>query len=460
MNHPLRQKATRYIRNASALLQYGHTNLRRDALTILDQVLEAVDPLVACRNTVRVEGETLCVGSVRLPLVPRSRIWFFGAGKASLQIAKGVEEKLGERIHGGLVVCKEGQEGSLRRIRIRYASHPIPSEASVKAAQDMVAQAALPRAGDVVLCGITGGSSALLTLPPPEVPLEDLQALTKTLLTCGANIFEINAVRKHLSDVGGGRLAQEFDPGVHLLNLTVSDVIGDALDYITDPTVADTSTVADARATFERFSLWDRVAPSIRAFFGPGGKVAETPKRLPWPPGYNQILLSAVSPVEFARQAAVSLGYNCLILSTSFEGESQSLGETFAAIAREVARSGQPVRPPCALIGGGETIVKMNGFGGLGGPNQEFALASACQLPVQRAAVVLGLDTDGTDGPTEVAGGICDLESVARARQLGIDVRAALAQHDVTPALLQLGDAVITGATGTNVNDLKLLLVG
>jgi len=453
-------RVLRHVRNAGALLQHGAIALRRDALAILDRVLTEVDPYDACRRALRLEGDTLHVGSLKVSAPPASRIWFFGAGKASLRIAQAVEEELGKRLQGGLVVCKEGQEGELNRIDIRYANHPIPSQASIDAARDMVARAALPRPGDVVLCGITGGSSALLTLPGRGLGLDDVQALTKILLTCGASIFEINAVRKHLSEVGGGRLAQKFDADASIVNLTVSDVIGDAPDYITDPTVPDTSTIADARTTLDRYELWDRISPALRAFLGPGGAVSETPKALPWPPEYTHVLLSASSPVDAARRAAEALGYRALILSTSFEGESQSLGEAFAAIAREVALRGHPLSPPCALIGGGETVVRIADYGGQGGPNQEFALAGALQLPSSCPAIMLGADTDGTDGPTHVAGALCDRSALERAPALGIDLHQALYRHDVTPALLGLNDAVITGPTGTNVNDLKLLLVG
>lgn len=447
------------MRNSGALLEHGHVALRRDALHILDRVLAQVDPFEACRKVVRFVGDSVEVGDLKLHLPADARIWFFGAGKASLSIARAIEHQLGERVCGGLVVCKEGQDGSLSRIEIMYASHPVPSAASVNAAHRMLEMASLPKPGDVVICGITGGSSALLTLPCSDLALTDVQSLTKVLLTCGANIFEINAVRKHLSQVGGGRLAQRFHPAVQLVNITVSDVIGDALDYITDPTVPDTSSVEDARATFDKYALWKRVPPGIAAFLKPGGGMSETPKRLPWPPEHTRVLLSAASPADVAHRVALELGYTPIVLSTSFDGESQALGQTFAAIAREIASRSQPLAPPCALIGGGETIVKMDGFGGLGGPNQEFALAGACHLPNECPALLLGADSDGTDGPTEVAGALCDTSTLSRAKARGIDLAVALNHHNVTPALISLDDAIITGATGTNVNDLKLLLM-
>jgi glycerate-2-kinase len=228
---------------------------------------------------------------------------------------------------------------------------------------------------------------------------------------------------------------------------------------MTDPTVPDTSTIADACATFDKFELWNKIPSSVKTFFGAGGGVLETPKSVPSPPDDNFVLLSASSPVHACQQAAEQLGYRPLVLSSSFAGESQALGAVFSSIAREVAAHGQPISRPCALIGGGETIVTMQGFEGLGGPNQEFALSGALELPTTCAAVVLGADTDGTDGPTDLAGAICDASTLARAKDRGIDLQRLLNHHNVTPVLEGLEDAILTGATGTNVNDLKLVLL-
>lgn len=447
-----------YVKNAATLLDHGCAALRRDALAIFEKVLADVNPFDWCQRQLAVANDQLWVGDLRLPLARTAKIWFLGAGKASYEIARSVEESLGERLHAGLVVCK-GHHGALRRIEVWQAHHPVPSQSSIDAGREVLARALLPVAGDVVICGITGGSSALMTVPADGLELSDLQSLTEILLTCGADIFEINAVRKHVSLVGGGRLALALAPGVHLVNLTVSDVIGDALDYVTDPTVADTSSMEDARATLDKYRLWDRVTPATRDFLRRGGPMTETPKHLPWPASHTVLLLSAASAAEAARKAAQALGYHAVVLSSSFDGESQSLGHNFAAIASEVIFRGSPVGRPCALIGGGETIVRMSGFGGLGGPNQEFALAGALRLPAGAEAVLLGADTDGTDGPTDIAGGLCDTHTRRRALDLEVDIHRALDQHDATNALLKLGDAISTGPTGSNVNDLKLLLV-
>ncbi len=419
------------------------------------------DPYGAVRERVAFQGDALVIDGQRVPLARDARVLFIGAGKASFPIAKAVEELLGERLAGGLVICKYGQQGSLRRIRMVHAAHPIPDEAGASATRDMVALVDGVRSGDVVIAGITGGSSALMGLPLAPVSLADYGALNRLLLGCGANIIEINAVRKHIAVVGGGKLAQRIDPGAMLVNLTVSDVIGDPLDYITDPTVPDTSSLADARTTLNRYDLWDVVPATIARFLREGGGAPETPKRLAHARHHDVLLLPASIACEAAARRGKALGLETVILSTRFEGDSQELGRTFAAIALEVAREGRPVGPPALLIGGGETIVHLHGAeAGAGGPNQEFAAAAAIALAGIDDIVVAGLDSDGTDGPTDIAGAIVDGTTLERARRAGIDLRRHLRVHDVTDALTRLDEAIVTGATGTNVNDLKLALIG
>ena len=270
-----------------------------------------------------------------------------------------------------------------------------------------------------------------------------------------------NDVRKHLSQVKGGRLAQAVDSRAHLINLTVSDVTGDELDYITDPTVADTSYFEDARTTLTKYDLWDRVPSSVSEYL----KTAELENETPKPDdlaGHNLqsfILVKSASVCEAAAGRAKELGFKPMILSTVLEGESKELGQTFAAIAREILANQRPLKAPCAVIGGGETTVKIDGMAGEGGPNQEFSLAAVPGLDRIGNVVAVGLDSDGTDGPTDIAGGIVDNLTLARAKSLGLNLFNALREHDVTPALRKLGDEIETGATGTNVNDLKFMLI-
>jgi glycerate-2-kinase len=406
------------------------------------------------------DGEALLIDGQVVPLPAHCRVLFIGAGKASYPIAKAVEEILGDRLTEGLVICKYGQSGTLDRIRLVHAAHPIPDEAGARATREMVALLSNTLPGDLVIAGITGGSSALMGLPLAPVSLADYGALTQLLLGCGANIIEINAVRKHVAMVGGGKLAELIHPGVTLVNLTVSDVIGDPLDYITDPTVADTSSLTDARRTFDRYSLWESVPNSVAAFLREGGAAPETPKHLHLDRHYDVLLLGAAAACEGAARRGAELGLQPMILSTRFEGESQELGNAFAAIAVEVARANRPVRPPALLIGGGETIVRLNGeAAGAGGPNQEFAVAAAIALDGIQDLVIAGIDSDGTDGPTDIAGAMVDGGTVSRARALGIDLRQLLKIHDTSAALSRMEDAIVTGATGTNVNDLKFAIV-
>ncbi|MBW2177425.1 MAG: DUF4147 domain-containing protein [Deltaproteobacteria bacterium] len=250
-------------------------------------------------------------------------------------------------------------------------------------------------------------------------------------------------------------------PGAHLINLTVSDVIGDPLDYITDPTVPDTSTLADAAKTLTKYGLWKKVPGSVSRYLRNAGEDGETPKiaDLADRTSDDFIIVKGAAACEAAAAKAADFGFNVWILSTMFEGESRELGRNFGAIASEIKLSSRPLNPPCALIGGGETIVTLDGATGVGGPNQEFAASAALCIDNLDNVVVVGLDSDGTDGPTDFAGAMVDGETASQARKAGIDLFESLKTHGVTAPLVKLGDAIMTGATGTNVNDLKIMLI-
>ena len=450
-----------YLQNAAELLSHGNRELRKAALDIIEYALARADPYKATRALVELQDDTLAVGDLRFGLNPDRRIFLVGAGKATFPIARALEDILGDRITNGVIVCKYGQPGTLSRTKLHLAGHPIPDESGWKASHQALALARQIRPGDIVFGCVTGGSSALLPLPVEGITLEDKKAVNKLLLTCGANIIEINAVRKHLSRIKGGRLAKAIHPQAHLINLTVSDVIGDPLDYITDPTVADTSTFGDARATLTKYDLWDKVPASVAGFLKTAGPEQETPKEadLADHNRHDFVIVKGDAACEGAAAKARALGFNTMILSTMLEGESKELGRTFAAVAREILRNHRPLTPPCVMIGGGETTVKIDRQAGAGGPNQEFACSASLEIDAIGNVVIVGLDTDGTDGPTDVAGAVVDNMTVSRARAEGVDLFAGLKQHDVTPAFQKLGDAIDTGATGTNVNDLKFMII-
>jgi len=450
-----------YIKNREQLLFHGNIKLREVAFDINEHALAQANPYRATCNMVRVDGNYLVVGELKFNLREHKRIFLLGGGKATYPIARALEDLLGERITDGVVICKYGQKGRLSRTRLYHAGHPIPDEAGFEASREAIALARKTRPNDIVFGCITGGSSALMPFPVDGVTLDEKKEVNRLLLTCGANIYEINAVRKHLSQIKGGRLAQAVHPSVHLINLTVSDVTGDELDYITGPTVPDTSYFDDARTTLNKYHLWDKVPASVSQFLKDAGAEQETPKSADLANHnlYSFILVKSASACEAAADKVAELGFNAMILSTVLDGESKELGKTFASIAREIVFKKRPLDLPCAVIGGGETTVKVSENAGTGGPNQEFSLGAAAGIDRIGSVVVVGIDTDGTDGPTDIAGGVVDDQTMVRAREIGIDLYACLVGHDVTPALMQMGDSIETGATGTNVNDLKFMLI-
>jgi glycerate 2-kinase len=450
-----------YIQNRDELLSHGQAALRCVALDIAENAIAAADPGPVARRILIFDGNSLKVGDRTFDLANNTRVFVIGAGKASYPIAKAIDEIIGSRIHRGLITCKEGQAGELAHIELHWASHPIPGPASLDAAERTKMLLREVRPGDIVLSCFTGGSSALFVDPVVGITLEEKAETNRVLLGCGANILEINAVRKHLSRVKGGNLVRGLPSGAHLINLTVSDVIGDPLDYITDPSVPDTSTYSDASKVLDKYDLWSCMPVSVAKFLRSASNQDETTREtdLDHFDRTDILLVKSDAACHAAAAAARDRGFNALFLSSYFESESRELGRFIAAIAKQVMHDGHPVKSPCVLIAGGESTVLGANSGGCGGPNQEFAVSFALELAEQSGVVALGLDTDGTDGPTPFAGGLVDGTTASRARQLNVDLYQSLMRHDVSPALQQLGDTVLTGATGTNVNDLKLVVI-
>jgi glycerate-2-kinase len=445
-----------YVQNYDQLLSHGERSLRKMALHIIEEALEASNPYRAAKELVHLDGSILHVGPYTYDLSKKRNIYVLGAGKATFPIAQALEEVLGDRITQAVVVLKKGQTGRLNRIRVIEASHPIPDSNGLRGAKEMMRLANRAREDDIVFACITGGSSALLPMPVDSVRLSEKKKVNRLLLSSGASIFEINAVRKHLSKIKGGRLALAVFPA-ELINLTVSDVVGDPLDYITDPTVPDTSTFEDALQTLRKYDLLKKVPPSVRAYIEAADPRNESPKDFEGMTCHTFILTNSDSACNAGATAAESLGMKPMILSTMFDGESRELGRNFAAIAREIRRSQGLLKPPCVLIGGGETTVTLKCNFGRGGPNQEFVVSTILNMEGQKNFAVVGLDTDGTDGPTKVAGAMADSATLATASARGINLHRSLKDHEVLHDLISLDEAIVTGHTGTNVNDLKFL---
>lgn len=437
--------------------------LRKAAFEIFGAALKAVDPAEAIRRHVRLEGALLKAGAYTFDLSQVRRIFVVGAGKASAPMVAALEDILHDRIVEGLLVTKYGHLGPARRIRLLEAGHPVPDEAGIQAARAILDLVERAEEGDLVIVLISGGGSALLPSPVEGVTLEEKQKLTELLLACGATIKEMNAVRKHLSRMKGGRLAQAAHPA-KVLALILSDVVGDPLDAIASgPTAPDLTTFANAFEILKRYGLLEQVPASIRRHLRAGleGKVLETPKADdPLFEGVANVIVGSNRLALLAAKArAEEIGFRTLILSSSIEGETKEVAKVHGAIAREVRSTGHPVRPPACIISGGETTVTLKGKG-KGGRNQEFVLAAALEVEGLSRVVVLSCGTDGTDGPTDAAGAVADGETLERARALRLDPSCFLEENDAYHFFQGLEDLVITGPTNTNVMDVRLILVG
>jgi hydroxypyruvate reductase len=422
--------------------------LRRQALSIFKAALAAADPVDAVLRHLRSRDFSRF-----------QHIYVVGAGKAGASMAMAAERALGRRIAAGLVNVKYGATAKLRRIELNPCGHPLPDEAGVAGSTRIAQIAAQAGEGDLVLCLISGGGSALLPLPAEPITLAEKQATTQLLLACGATIHEFNCVRKHLSRIKGGQLARLAAPAA-VESLLLSDVIGDDLDVIgSGPTAPDGSTFADALAILEKFALVERVPASVRGRIERGvrGDLPETPKA--GDPLFRRVRNVLVGNNRLALDAAArrarELGFRTLVLSSEIQGETREIARMHAAIAREIVSTSRPVKAPACIVTGGETTVTLRGDG-LGGRNQEVVLAAALEIAGLANVVVLSAGTDGSDGPTDAAGAIADGDTLLR----NPDGRRYLDRNDSYRYFQPLHDLVITGPTNTNVMDVRIFLVG
>jgi glycerate 2-kinase len=443
------------------LLADPSTRAQREvAVRVMGAALEAVEPAEAVRRALRRDGDRLLVGDQTYELDRYRRVLVAGAGKASAPMAAAVEEVLGDRVSAGLVVVKYGHTSPTRVVTLREAAHPIPDDGCVRGTAELIELVAGSGPDDLVIVVLSGGGSALMLLPEGGISLDEMQRTTDLLLRAGATINELNTVRKHLERAKGGGLARLAAPS-DLLALVLSDVVGNPLDVIASgPTVPDTSTFADAAGIVDRFELWERLPPGVaeRLRAGRAGTVADTPK--PGDPIFDRSQTVVVASNELAAEAAVRQaeadGLRALLLSTYVEGEACEVAKVMAALAREIAASGRPLPRPCCLVVGGETTVHVRGTG-LGGRNQELALAAVEKLAGLEDVLLTALATDGNDGPTDAAGAVVDGTTLARARARDLAPQEFLANNDAYHFFEPLGDLLLTGPTNTNVNDLLLI---
>jgi glycerate 2-kinase len=437
-------------------------DLKEEARRIFAAGLRAVDPREALKRFLRVDKDRLRCGEQELDLGTFDGIWAFGAGKGSAAMAQAVEEILGDRVSGGLVIVKYDHLAPVEKIRVLEAGHPTPDENGWRGTQALTAMAAKLDRQDLVLFLLSGGGSALLPMPVEGITLAEKMATTDLLLRSGASIQEINTIRKHLSQVKGGQLARLSYPAT-LISLILSDVVGDPLDVIASgPTVGDPTTFQDCLEVINRYNLKEKFPASVRSHLDAGlaGEIAETPK--PDDPIFSQIsnvlVGTNMQALEAAAKEAEKLGYNSLILSSRIAGDTAEAARFHAAIAREIVSSGHPVQPPACLISGGETTVVVGGRG-KGGRNQQFALEAALELDGTQGVCLLSGGTDGTDGPTDAAGAVVDGATVTRALAKGLNPRQFLQENDSYHLFQHLDDLLITGPTNTNVMDLRVIVV-
>ncbi len=429
--------------------------LRRHALSIFRAALAAADPAEAVARHLK-----------RLDLARFRDVYVLGAGKAGVSMAQAAERVLGHRIAAGLVNVKDGSiapggAALPRRTELNECGHPVPDARGTFGAERIAEIAARAGERDLVVWLVSGGASALLPFPATPVTLEEKQAATRLLLASGADIHEINTLRKHISRIKGGQLARMAAPAA-VEALLLSDVIGDDPGVIgSGPTAPDASTFADALAVLDRYAIRERVPAAVRERLegGAAGEFAETPK-----PGdacfrkvRNTIVGSNRLALRAAGRRARELGYRTLVLASGIQGETREIARVHAAIAREIAAAGHPVRPPACIITGGETTVTLRG-NGLGGRNQEFVLAAAIDIVVAglKDVVIFSAGTDGTDGPTNAAGAMADGNTL----RCNPDARRYLENNDSYNYFQPLGGLVITGPTHTNVMDVQIVLVG
>ena len=435
------------------------TQTLKDLKDVLQAGLAAADPRDAVLRSLDVDPENGHISAAGESFAAE-RVFVLAAGKAAGAMARAATELLGDKVSGGLVVAKAGQENSVPEgLETIYASHPEPDEHSIAAARRVEELVEPLGEGDLLLALVSGGASALLADPAGDVELEDLKELTGALLRSGADISEINTVRKHISFLKGGGLVRLASPAPTLA-LLLSDVVGDDPSSIASGlTAPDPTTLEEVRSILERYGI------------DPPENIADHLKESGENPSSGDVRDSAFEKVtnvvcgggRLSSGAAVDkareLGYAPLLLSTSMTGEARGIAAVYGAVIRECLETGEPASPPCAFVSGGEATVTILGEGGKGGPNEEFALQLALELEGVEGWSAFAVDTDGNDGSTDAAGALVTGGTAAGIREAGLDPDKALENNDAYPALEAADALLITGPTGTNVNDLRVALV-
>lgn len=459
------------IRNRDQILSHGDVESRRIVLDITEKTLQKLDARGRIKSIMRLDGDMLHIGVKSWDLSKKRNVYLLGAGKACNHMAMAVDEILGNRLTRGIAIVKIAEETDVfSKTEVYVGGHPLPNKEGYRACLKMLELVDNAGTDDLFIVVISGGSSALMSCPIEGVSLEDEIVVTDVMFKSGANIYEINAIRRHISQFNGGMLAKRIEArGAELIGFGISDGLGSPATgdiripyaaYKSTPMGPDTTTLEDARRVIRDYNVADRLPKNVVDYLMNVGPEGETPKAFP----NNTYYLINTLPDSciYAKRFAEEMGIHAVILTSYLEGESRDVGTVFASIAREIQAYGNPVSAPCMVLASGEATTKIldnSEITGHGGPSQEETLSFAFTADKAKGVCLLSIDSEGTDGTTPVAGGITDSQSLKAARSKGIDVFAALRGHACYEALSAMDDVVFTGNTGTNICDFNIMYV-
>ena len=457
------------IKNASRLLDHGSRNARENVLQLTDNVLQKLDQRVFLKNFIRREGSVLRIGGQAYDLADYERVYAFTSGKAGNHMARAFEDILGDDLTQGVTIVKMlDEEDVYRKTEVFVGGHPLPNEEGIAGCRRMIELCEQMTPRDLLLVGLSGGCSALMGYPSKGLTLEDLQEATDVMLKAGMWVMDINDIRGHLSQTARGRLGQHVH-GAKILCFELWDATGLAIGDYTKPVPImgtpvgyDTITFEDIKKIIHTYGIEDKLPPRVADYLLNYDPAEETPQSLPNDVDYY-IVGTLPDSAKAAEEAAAEMGIPCHVLTTYTDGESRDFGTFMASLAKEMQFSGRPFEAPCFIISAGETTTRIEDSSkieGHGGPGQEMCAAFALAADGLKDVCLLSIDSEGTDGTTPVAGGLCDGATKAAAEAAGIDLRRSLAGHATYEALSAIGDAVLTGNTGTNLCDFNVLYVG
>lgn len=459
------------IKNIAQLLSHGDIESRKIILDITEATLQYLDAYGRIKNIASFDGRTLKIGVCSWDLSKKRNVYLIGAGKACNAMAMAVDEILGDRLTRGIAIVKIAEDTDVfNKTEITVGGHPLPNREGYNACKKIIKMVDSAGTDDIFIVLISGGSSALMSCPIDGITLRDEIKTTEVLLKSGANILEINAIRRHISALNGGMLAKRIQKtGAELIGIGISDAVGTPatgdigvpyVGYRGTPMGPDQTTLIEARRVIRDYDVADKLPPRVVNYLMNCGPEGETPKA--FPDNTYFLLNSLPDSCICAKKAAEKMGIQAVILTSFLEGESRDAGTLFASIAREIQTYGNPVKAPCVLLSSGEVTTKITDnrtIKGHGGPSQELTASFAILAAKAKGCCMLSIDSEGTDGTTSAAGGITDSKSYAAACEQKVDLFAALRTHATYEALSAVGDTVLTGNTGTNLCDFNVLYV-